>query len=106
LRTRKARKAARLRAPIAVKFPVEALPPPNIEDVPRKKLADLEPNECRFGVGDPRDAGFGFCALEKLPGSSYCDAHHVRTRAAPVVRKPILTIVADTSAPVKEGADA
>lgn len=39
-------------------------------------LLDLAADQCRFPLGDPRDAGFGFCgaprAHENLP---YCDGH-------------------------------
>jgi len=73
------KRAERLRPPPPkVKFTVEPLPAKHVEDVARKSLADLAPDDCRFPVGDPHDEGFGFCALERRPGSPYCSAHHAR----------------------------
>lgn len=50
-------------------------PPPSEYDVPRKRLADLEAEDCRFPVDLPNGKGFGFCALERAPGVSYCPEH-------------------------------
>jgi hypothetical protein len=63
--------------PIPVeKMEVAPLPPLRVtEDVPRKRLLDLERHECRWPVGDPRQGAFGFCALPKAPDRPYCDAH-------------------------------
>lgn len=41
----------------------------------RKRLLDLEPNDCRWGIGDPKHPDFHFCNGTKIPGSSYCDFH-------------------------------
>lgn len=57
---------------------IEPLPLPRSDDIARKSLADLEGNECRFPVGDPKEQGFGFCALEIVPGKSYCAGHLAR----------------------------
>jgi GcrA cell cycle regulator len=84
------KKSDRLRPPPPkVVFAVEPLPAPDVADVPRKTLAQLEINDCRFPVGDPKDAGFGFCALECVPGSSYCATHKARTSAGVPVRTRI-----------------
>jgi GcrA cell cycle regulator len=39
---------------------------------PLKSLLDLEPGDCRYPIGDPRESGFGFCAKPRLSGSVYC----------------------------------
>lgn len=48
------------------------------DDVARKTLLELEPNDCRYPVGVPKKPGFGFCALPKVPMSSYCACHTAR----------------------------
>lgn len=55
----------------------EPMPLPVVrpDDVARKSLVDLEPQDCRWPVGDPRSPDFGFCALPKVPGHSYCAGH-------------------------------
>lgn len=46
-------------------------------DVPRVKLLDLEPDHCRFPIGDPGESGFGFCGLERESElTPYCEHHH------------------------------
>ncbi|WP_159585956.1 GcrA family cell cycle regulator [Chelativorans xinjiangense] len=52
------------------------LPIPDDAPPPRMvSLLDLEPNECKWPYGDPREADFGFCAHERAPGSPYCRYH-------------------------------
>lgn len=41
----------------------------------RTNLANLQPNQCAWGIGDPKDPDFGFCGAIKTKGS-YCDAHN------------------------------
>ena len=53
----------------------EPLPPPDVSDVARVSLADLERHHCRFPVGDPKLSDFGFCGCRPFPGSVYCEAH-------------------------------
>jgi len=105
--TRRKKAGDRLRPPPPkVRFTVEPLPVQNIEDVARKSLLDLNLNDCRYPVGDPKTPGFGFCALERVPGSAYCHAHKERCSGGlpPKTRqKPVL---ARETAPVKETADA
>lgn len=69
-------------------YQIAPIPPPNIEDVARIAFPELEPQHCRFGVGDPKDSGFGFCGLDRIPGSAYCSAHHQRTHTPVPVRQP------------------
>jgi len=49
-------------------------------------LLDLERGQCRWPLGDPREAGFGFCGLPVAgEKTSYCAVHHgvsVRQEAA------------------------
>lgn len=45
--------------------------------VERKALADLEPGDCRWPIGDPRDNDFHFCARPHVSGLPYCE-HHAR----------------------------
>jgi GcrA cell cycle regulator len=47
----------------------------------RKTLLELAPHHCRFPVGDPQDPDFFFCGATKLGDSSYCAAHHKRSRS-------------------------
>lgn len=53
----------------------------------RKQLIDLEPNDCRWGIGDPKEPGFHFCGRPKLMGVSYCAFHATRAFQAPVVAR-------------------
>lgn len=76
-------------------FVFEPIPGPNVEDVARKALADLEANECKFPVGDPGTSGFGFCASERVPGLPYCAGHAARCYVA----KPLKTNSKDRSDP-------
>ncbi len=48
----------------------------------RKKLVDLEAGECRWPIGDPQHADFGFCAAPQLSGTPYC-VHHARRAYEP-----------------------
>lgn len=66
-------------APMAV----EPLPLPQADDIARKTLADLEPNECRFPIGHLDEPGFGFCALERVSGLPYCAGHAARCFVVP-----------------------
>ncbi len=43
--------------------------------IKNKKLADLEANDCRWPIGDPRDEDFHFCAGHKLNDGPYCEFH-------------------------------
>jgi GcrA cell cycle regulator len=41
----------------------------------QKTLANLEQNDCRWPIGDPKDPDFHFCGAQKLAGRPYCQAH-------------------------------
>jgi GcrA cell cycle regulator len=40
-----------------------------------KTVANLEKNDCRWPIGDPRHADFHFCSAPQVPGRPYCDLH-------------------------------
>jgi len=67
-------RVARPRLPVW-KPPVEPLPSPQVDDIASIKLVDLEPHHCRFPVGDPQHADFGFCGKQHVEGTSYCAGH-------------------------------
>lgn len=40
-----------------------------------KSLLELEANECRWPLGDPRQEGFHFCGAQQVLGRPYCIQH-------------------------------
>lgn len=46
-------------------------------DAKRKRYAlmDLTANMCRWPIGDPREANFGFCGCKSSSGLPYCEEH-------------------------------
>ncbi len=38
-------------------------------------LMDLKPRMCRWPCGDPKQADFGFCGDNAMPGLPYCEKH-------------------------------
>jgi len=40
-----------------------------------KTVANLETNDCRWPLGDPRDADFHFCGAQQIAGRPYCELH-------------------------------
>lgn len=40
-----------------------------------KTLLSLGPCDCRWPIGDPRQAGFGFCGAQQVAGRPYCEEH-------------------------------
>lgn len=61
-------KAGPILKPIPEPRPRRDLPPL----VARVSFDDLEAEHCRFPVGEPGRAGFGFCGEKRLPGRPYC----------------------------------
>lgn len=49
----------------------------------RKTLLDLEANDCRWPIGDPKDPDFHFCGKGKVNGLVYCDFHVRRAYQPP-----------------------
>jgi GcrA cell cycle regulator len=58
---------------------------PRIELTATATLLTLTPNGCRWPIGDPQEAGFGFCGRLKADQASYC-RHHAQT----AVRRPMV----------------
>ena len=59
-----------------------------VEDVPpsqRKALVNLEPEDCRWPIGDPLHEDFGFCGARAVDGAQapYC-AHHLMRAFTPL----------------------
>lgn len=79
----KPRKGSVCRLPAVVRIarPKAVEAPPIIDtQIPfeqRKQLLDLGPDECRWPVGNPGEAGFFFCG-GPVAVRSYCAAHHKR----------------------------
>lgn len=85
------------RAPIPPSVPF--IDPPTNE-TPTRVLADLLPDECRWPIGDPKIAGFGYCGKTKVPGKPYCEVHAQRAYAPPMVKRKqtdSVTVAADGS---------
>lgn len=38
-------------------------------------LMELQPRQCRWPCGDPKEENFGFCGSEGMPGLPYCEEH-------------------------------
>ncbi len=79
-RTRTKRRTFRYQGNPAVRalFDAEPFAPqsePNIPPALRKALVDLEPNDCRYPIGDPKDKDFGFCGCTRMSGVPYCEGH-------------------------------
>jgi GcrA cell cycle regulator len=63
---------------------VDAAHPDQASLVQRKQLLDLGPGDCRWPIGDPKEADFFFCGAPQLTGSSYCRRHdHIATTPRP-----------------------
>jgi GcrA cell cycle regulator len=52
--------------------------PPAVGDIPIRGVAfmDLKLRSCRYPLGDPKDADYGYCGSDAKPGSAYCAGHH------------------------------
>jgi GcrA cell cycle regulator len=61
---------------------------PSADVVPLRAigLSDLTSTTCRWPIGDPLEAGFGFCGARCVAGEPYCAAHQAVAFAAPGVR--------------------
>ena len=49
-------------------------------------LRQLRADQCRWPIGDPKEAGFGFCGCQKAPGIPYC-GHHAAIAYNPAARR-------------------
>lgn len=71
-------------------FQSESLPPVAEIVIPpheRKQLVDLEASDCRWPIGDPKEADFHFCGRGKVAGLPYCEPHAKRAFAPPQMPK-------------------
>jgi len=50
-------------------------------------LIDLERVDCKWPIGDPPDAAFGFCGATAVLGQPYCNHHARRAVAAPLIKQ-------------------
>jgi GcrA cell cycle regulator len=66
--------------------PAAPLPPPPPSAALMLPLRQLRADQCRWPIGDPLDAGFGFCGCRKAPGVPYC-AHHAAIAYNPAARR-------------------
>lgn len=57
----------------------------------RVSVDGLRADQCRWPIGDPRDAGFHFCDREKVSGLSYCLGHAYRAYKVPAQNGKINT---------------
>ena len=48
---------------------------PPVEGAQRCSLLELDGGQCRWPLGDPGKADFGFCGDEAIEGISYCAGH-------------------------------
>ncbi|HWK33184.1 MAG TPA: GcrA family cell cycle regulator [Hyphomicrobium sp.] len=59
----------------------------------QKTLANLQPNECRWPIGDPQRPGFHFCGAHKQEGNPYCAEHAALavtpSRPRPATYRPV-----------------
>ena len=80
----------------AKKRAAEPVPEPYIEkptaDTATRTLVTLGRDECKWPIGDPKAATFGFCGCKAIPGKPYCEGHDKRAYqpvALASKRKPI-----------------
>lgn len=59
--------------PTVVPFPAEIEVP--AANAPRCSLIELASGRCRWPLGDPGKADFGFCGCDAIAGFSYCAGH-------------------------------
>ncbi len=61
-------------APVAPR-PASVAAPVNLEMRPTSSLLSLSGHACRWPIGDPCSADFGFCGRERHGSGSYCADH-------------------------------
>jgi GcrA cell cycle regulator len=65
-----------LRKPVLHRAPRPAPPPTMAFEVPATAtILTLVEDSCRWPIGNPDEAGFGFCGRPRLGGGSYCQGH-------------------------------
>jgi GcrA cell cycle regulator len=76
-------RAVAAEAPAQSLMAVEA---PPVDNTRRCSLLDLAGGGCRWPLGDPRTAEFGFCGNDAIAGFSYCAGHLRMAYRVPVGR--------------------
>ena len=61
-------------------------PPPPPAAALMLPLRQLRSEQCSWPIGDPLEAGFGFCGCRKAPGAPYC-APHAAIAYTPAARR-------------------
>jgi len=56
----------------------------------KKTLATLELHDCRWPIGDPRNADFHFCGARQMAGRPYCELHWRRAFQPPRPRGTVV----------------
>ena len=86
-----------LRKPMAPRPPRPSPAPMVVFEVPATAtILTLVEDSCRWPIGDPGEASFGFCGRPRLGGGSYCQGHGpmaLRTRASGMKGREIDHIV-------------
>jgi GcrA cell cycle regulator len=84
----------------AASVPVEYVVPARVvamveplrrEDGRLHDVLSISDRMCKFPIGDPSDAGFGFCGREAASGARYCAAHCAVTFQPQVLKKRKVT---------------
>lgn len=74
--------------------------------VATKRFADLEPDDCRWPVGNPGEPTFGFCASPRIPGLPYCETccRRAYLGAPPrtMAQDAVAQVVQDPVVPIRE----
>ena len=66
---------SRFQSPVPLKAkPV--IEPPVPPEAMMLGIMDLGPTACKFPIGDPRHADFGYCGHKRIGVSPYCPYHH------------------------------
>lgn len=86
------RKVTERTSVVQSKSPAAALPEKILKkpaNTQLQSLMDLKPRACRWPVGDPKDAHFGFCGEHAMAGLPYC-AEHAKMAYQAATRNRIL----------------
>ncbi|HXF89561.1 MAG TPA: GcrA family cell cycle regulator [Xanthobacteraceae bacterium] len=73
--------------------PMEIEVPPGA----RRQLADIAANNCRWIIGDPREAAHHFCHQVQVPGLPYCEFHARKAYQLAPAARPCAEAVAATA---------
>lgn len=83
-------KPARPKTPTPPKFELICVP-----ITPRMvPLVDLQPGECKWPYGDPRESGFGYCGHARAESRPYCSGH-AALAFVPIQPRPVQSRVSE-----------